>query len=118
MSDPQPEQQQVMAVHDVNIAILKSMPPQIVVSAIGTVSTGGWSEPQLVPYIYVKPPEDGIQDYDFVATPPSGYAIQVLLPVFGSYGPEEYPDWMVGARVHSASGAVETLFSDSREVAL
>lgn len=111
-NDPQP----VMAVHDVSIAILKTYPPQVIVSAIGTVSTGGWRDPQLAPHVYIDPPVDGVQGYDFVATPPAGYAIQVLSPVFAANGPAEYPEWMRGARVHSASGSVEAMFGDGREV--
>ena len=46
----------------VRVRFNKKLPPEFVVSATGNVSTGGWTEPRLVPYVYVKPPQDGVQE--------------------------------------------------------
>jgi hypothetical protein len=110
----------IYRVDSVYIAINKSNPPQLQISASGEVSSGGWKAPALVPRIYVTPPADGIQDLDFVATPPSGIAVQVILPVAGDVTITLVP-WILGVRVHAKTNSVIALFSDEashRELAL
>ena len=55
------------------------------VRVVGNARTTGWSDPQLRRHVYEdppkdppKPPADRIQDFDFVATPPEGFAGQLL----------------------------------------
>jgi hypothetical protein len=52
---------------------------RVTVEVSGTVSSGGWSEPELVDT--PRPPDDGNHHLDFVATPPDGIATQVILPI-------------------------------------
>lgn len=80
MQSPQP-MQKILEITDLHVSILESFPPQIRVTAFGTVPTGGWTNPQLVPYTYVQAPPDGIYDFDFVATPPTEPATQVISPI-------------------------------------
>lgn len=93
---------EVYSVQDVYFHINKSNPPQLIVHAIGMASTSGWSNGNLSPRQYVTPPADGIQDFDFVATPPTGIVLQVLSPIAGD-GEIQLEDWMKGVRVHSKS---------------
>lgn len=91
----------------VSISILEKQPPILVVQAAGNVPTGGWSHPKLVRVVYVTEPADGIQDYEFMATPPSGMAIDVITPVQASDSWDNPPKWVKGVRVRSATNSVE-----------
>jgi hypothetical protein len=98
----------------VETALLKSFPPQLAITAFGKVNSGGWKNGSLEPRYYLLPPSDGIQDFDFVASPPVGTAIQVILPVTAHYVIQQIPDWLSGVRVHSKSNSVEVKLNDSK----
>lgn len=66
-----------------------------------------WSDPQLSRYEYVTPPADGIQEYDFVAVPPSGIVDQTLTPIRAVDTVSPIPEWCKGVRVYSATNDVE-----------
>lgn len=103
----------IYKVNAVHLAIDKSHPPHLHVSAIGEVSSGGWKAATLAPRIYIKPPQDGIQDLDFEATPPKGSdpVIQVILPIAAG-AVLALPDWLKGVRVHAKINALVTLLTD------
>ena len=99
--------QYIRSVIDVSLSLLKSNPPQLLVNAVGTVSSGGWKNPSLDRRYYVTPPADGIQDYDFTAVPPVGPAIQVILPTAAQDVIVDIPAWLKGVRIHSATNNIE-----------
>jgi hypothetical protein len=74
----------VPIINNVTYKLQTSDPPNLIVTAEGTVPTGGWTEVQLVRRIYLKEPADGIWEYDLLAKPPSGLASQALTPVKAS----------------------------------
>lgn len=71
----------VMEVETVSVNTLESNPAQLKVDATGTVNSGGWSQPALVP---VKSDDDGVLVFHFVAIPPDGIATQALAPIKAS----------------------------------
>ncbi len=77
----------VYTVDGVDVALLKSTPMQIQITASGSTRTGGWSEPQLV--LDEDASEGTRLVYRFVAVPPSGAATQAITPITASvtYGP-------------------------------
>lgn len=91
--------------------INKSNPPQLVVNAAGQVNSSGWSNGKLLPWVYVVPPADGIQDFDFVATAPSGIVLWVISPI-GGEGTIELENWMKGVRIHTSSNSIEVMLDD------
>ncbi len=93
---------------DVQISILKSKPPMLSITASGNVTTGGWTNPVLVPYIYVVPPKDGMYEFDFIADRPTGIVTQVITPIAASVIMEEIPKDLIGVRIHSSSNSKET----------
>lgn len=111
----------VSSVEKVAAAIIKTMPPQVSVVAHGTVPTAGWSNGALSPWFYIAPPADGIHDFDFVAEPPSGQAIQLPSPITANLVIPVAPDtyWgpgkpLTGVRVHArANKAVGMLDGSS-----
>jgi hypothetical protein len=87
--------------------------PTIVVSALGWVNTSGWSDPTLVNGSYERPPADGILDFDFCATAPSGQAHATnsqIAAITALY----VPDWVKGVRLRSSSNTIERLLPSSR----
>jgi hypothetical protein len=101
----------VSSVKSVCFSINKSNPPQLGVTASGTVSSSGWSDANLIPRVYVAQPEDGIQEFDFVASAPTGTVLWVISPL-SSDCTIQLESWMVGIRVHSATGSITALLSD------
>jgi hypothetical protein len=79
----------------------------------GAVTTSGWRNPELQPRIYLKPPSDGIWDWDFVATPPQGIVLQVITRIAAQSAHFVPPGWMRGVRVHASSNAVESMLQEA-----
>jgi hypothetical protein len=108
----------IMSVASVDITLLKSNPPQLVVTSFGFVSTAGWKNGRLEPRFYIDFPSDGIQDFDFVADPPEGMALMVISPVAAK--PIEWvapPEYVKGVRVHSQSNKIEARIEEVRSFA-
>lgn len=101
----------VFLVEKVCFHIEKINPPQLVVQAVGQVNSSGWTNGRLTPYVYVSPPDDGIQDFDFIATAPDGIVLWVMSPITG-IGVIPLPPWAKGVRVHGSSNDVEVMLDD------
>ena len=92
----------------VEIGFEKSDPPNLVVTVVGEVPTGGYTKPILLRAVYAMPPADGIQDYFLLATPPNGIAAQVISKVTAADTWKRFDDkaekWLKGVRVHGVRG--------------
>lgn len=77
---------------------LRGTGPEILVNVRAVAPSLGWSNVGLYPVHYVTPPEDGIQDINLVATPPSGFALPAL-QVFDLLLPIAAADWFQGVRI-------------------
>ena len=109
----------IMSVACVRIALLKSSPPQLVITSSGFVSTAGWKNGRLNPRFYIMFPKDGIQEFDFVADPPEEMASMVISAITAK--PIEWdspPSNLKGIRVHSQSNAIEEVIGGSNSFAL
>jgi len=84
-----------------------------VVSALGRVNSTGWSRPTLLQRIYLQPPANGIQEIDFVASPPSGQVMSVQLPIAAFTEISTQP-WLKGIEVISANGSVVADFDNKQ----
>lgn len=114
----------IYSITSVDLSLIKTNPPGLLVTAAGMVTTTGWTKPELVPFVYIQPPADGILDCDFVATPPASgqIVLQVLTPVTGvlalpdidleNYWAPGLP--LVGIRAHSAGNTKTALVDESR----
>jgi hypothetical protein len=97
----------VMQVDRVAVYHIKTNPPQLKIEAEGKTNTGGWTNPRLVEHVYIVPPADGMWEYDFVATPPSGAATQVITPISAHAVRRDIPKGMKGVRVHASKNSKE-----------
>ncbi len=96
----------VYSVQSVALTLEKILPPNLVVTATGEVTSTGWSDARLDPVVYIQPPPDGIYDMTFVAKAPTGITQPVISPVdgFGRYEP--MPEDLRGVRVHAVTNSV------------
>ena len=89
-----------------DVALQKKNPPTLYVLAQGEVSSTGWNRARLEPRVYVTPPADGVQEFDFVAEPPDGIRLPVITPVLGE-GCCPAADWLQGVRVYAETNTLE-----------
>ena len=99
--------QHVPTILKIDVQIQESDPPNLVVTAIGQVPSGGWKQVQLIRRIYVKPPADGIWEYDLLAQKPSGVATTVMTPVGAKNTWKAYDTSIKGVRVYGIGRGVK-----------
>jgi hypothetical protein len=80
---------------------------RVLIEAEGTVPTSGWTDPELSAYVYVKPPADGIYEFDFCATPPVGIVSEVITDVTARPYIMEAPENFRGVRVYASLNKLE-----------
>ena len=110
----------IYAVDSVTMALQKSEPPNLITTATGRANAPLWTSPQLVAHVYVTPPEDGVQGFDFVAMPPpvGTITVQPLSPIIANTVLPEIDIanfWgagkpLMGVRCHAQSNVKTTLF--------
>ena len=109
----------IMSVASVDISLMKSLPPILVIMSTGFVSTSGWQNGRLEPRFYIDFPADGIQDFDFVADPPEGMTLMVISGIAAN--PIEWenpPESLKGVRIHSQSNFVEAKIGSAKSFSL
>ena len=116
--DKKAEPQTVKKILKVEHSEQEINPPNLVVKAVGEVSTGGYTNAKLTRTVYVTPPKDGIQDYTLTADAPTGPAIQVISKVDASDTWKGYAieaPWVKGVRVHGVDkGVVVVMFAKAK----
>jgi len=112
----------VSSVRSVTYALEKKVPPNYVVTAEGQVNSGGWSEAELSPWMYITPPADGVQDFDFVAKRPTGIVTMAFKDIegMGRLLDVEEQDYfgkgqpLKGFRIHAAANSVVVMLHSGR----
>jgi hypothetical protein len=102
-----PVQSKILLVDSVKLSFNKELPPELIIEANGTSSTPQWTNAALSCYEYASAPQDGIQEFDLVAIPPSVFVPEFLSPIRTSYTVKAVPEWLRGVRVYSATNHVE-----------
>ncbi|MDB5311757.1 MAG: hypothetical protein JWO38_5959 [Gemmataceae bacterium] len=106
---PDAKGQVVKKVTGVDVKGLDSDPPFLDVTATGEVPTGGWTGTKLTRRTYVKPPADGVYEYDLTAVPPAGIAAQVISKVTATDRWKDPPKDIKGVKVYGAGDGVKTV---------
>lgn len=114
-------QRKIWQVVDVRVSVLESFPPKLLIVASGTVTSTGWSNSQLIPYLYFVPPADGIYDFDFVAEAPTDIVNPVIIPIVIPFVWNDFTEEVKGIRIHGSSGEplirmVDESFSERAEL--
>ncbi|AFZ31683.1 hypothetical protein Glo7428_3197 [Gloeocapsa sp. PCC 7428] len=107
------DKKKVLEVQEIKLAILESFPPQLSITAIGTVPTQGWKNAELIPYVYIQPPIDGIYEFDFVAEPPEGIVAPALASIQANFRLETIPTNLRGVKVYASSNSQVALLETS-----
>ncbi len=107
-----------MTVLNVDLSIYKTFPPTLRIDAVGLVPTGGWKNGQLIPYVYVQFPPDGIWDFEFVADAPDGPATDVISVITADYLWHAYPTELKGVRVHAVTNSKEALIGQQELISI
>ncbi len=95
----------ISQVNEVELQILESNPPQLLIYSKGMASSSGWGNPQLVPL--KKKPTNGVYEFEFVADPPTGIVLPVLTPIRAVFHMKEIPTDLKGVIVHSATNKIK-----------
>lgn len=103
-------QKLVIRVRGASVMVIRT-PHSVQICARASVPTAGWTNPQLRPVIYVHAPPNGIWDFDFVATPPTGIVPQVITPIKAARTWTPYPAQLKGVRVNGANGSVVAMLN-------
>lgn len=103
----------ILDIQEIHLSILKSNPPKLAITVNGIVPTGGWQNPELVEYVYVQPPPDGIYDFDFIAEAPQGIVTQALSPILVFHVWDGEVENIKGVRIHSSKGKKEKMLDNA-----
>lgn len=106
-----PEPSKIFRIDSVKLSVSKKDPPELTIKVDGTSSTPKWTNAALSRHEYGSPPQDGIQEFDFIAIPPSGFVLQVLAPISALHTVKDIPEWLRGVRVYSDTNNVEKVRS-------
>lgn len=107
--DPPQKRITVDTIIDVDVALEKEEPPNLLITATGEVPPAGYTDAQLHRASYEKPPADGIQDYFLTAMRPNGVVAQVVTKVNASNRVIDYQTkapWSRGVRIHGVGKGV------------
>jgi hypothetical protein len=101
-------------VESVQALLFPSKDGHLIIQALGTVTSGGWSQARLSPYVYITPPADGIWDFSLQASPPAGRAPAVITPITASAViPAPQDCWLKGVRIHASANHLEVLLKET-----
>jgi hypothetical protein len=98
----------------VRLTRYRSEPPKLLIDVDGVVPTPGYTDPELIEYVYVHPPLDGIYELDFCAVPPSSPTTQVLTPITGKHLMNPMPRDLKGVKIYASNNYKVALLSDSK----
>jgi hypothetical protein len=94
----------ILRIDSVELRLVKTNPEQLYVVAKGSASTPGWENPELL--LITKNPLNGLYEFDFYATPPTGMVPQVITPISASYHFEKKPSDLLEVKVNASSNFV------------
>jgi len=89
--------------------LLESYSPQLNGHAERSVSCEGWTQPELSSYDYSTLSKAWVQDFSYLAFPPTGPHVRSMMPVKVTCYTEQEFSWLRGLRVHTSSNIREAL---------
>jgi hypothetical protein len=106
----------VLEVTEVTVELLKKLPPALGITAKGNVSSGGWSNGKLIPFVYKTIPLDGIYEFDFIADEPSDISTQVISEITSNeFLWDDFPQEVKGIRVYASENSIITFTKEKNE---
>lgn len=102
------------SVDKISFAYIKTTPVRLQILADGMAPTTGWSNGQLIPYVYVGPPAYGVWDFDLVGDPPD-VGGDALSPISANYVWMGNINAIKGVRIHASSNKMERFIGRTDE---
>ena len=112
----------VHSVDELTATLLTASSKTLRVAVCGRTASTGWSGGELAQYVYLTPPADSVQEFDFVAERPADGVVvlpaltQIIaeasisnIDVENYWGPGKP---LLGVRVHAVSNSKTALFAD------
>jgi hypothetical protein len=99
----------VKKVLSVDTKLEVTKPPVLIVTAVGEVPTGGWTGARLTRRTYIKPPADGVYEYDLTAVPPTGAATQAISKVKAKDEWKDPPEGVKGVKVYGVGDGIKAV---------
>lgn len=110
----------VFSVDAIDLTLQKKKQSCLLVSCEGRVTSSGWSNIHLSPFVYVMPPADGILDCDLFGTAPGGSTIvlpvltkvaaHLVLDGIENYWGKDQP--LKGVRIHASQNTKVAILED------
>ncbi len=97
----------ILSVDSLDLEFLESDSSKLCINAAGTVSSISWVEAQLIPVVNSNGLEDGILEFDFVATPPDGDELMTIGTVFATYTVDALTAGIKSIRVNATQNKME-----------
>lgn len=101
-------------IYSVEIVKFNIEESKLTIYASGKTNSSDWEKGVLIPFSYKEQPEDGILDFDFVATSPRKKALWTS-SVIPSKRVIPLEDWVRGIRIHSSSNSVEAMICNEAQ---
>lgn len=101
----------VLAVKEVAVTLMGGNSSAVNITAQGVVPTSAWQGAELVAYVYLAPPADGIYDFDFIANAPDGASSQVITDIGVTHVVTSPPAGLRGVRIHATTNAKQAMLS-------
>lgn len=97
----------ILEVKTVKFNPVANDPSMLFLNATGIVTSGGWKAPQLIPFVYLKPPKNGIYEFDFIANAPdtTEEVTKITTKIECNFTMENMPKDLKGVKVHSSSNS-------------
>lgn len=103
----------VIEVTEVTLEILKKNPPILAITSKGKVSSGGWTNGQLIPFVYIMPPLDGIYEFDFIADEPTDISTDVISEITSKvFMWDDFPVELKGVKVYASENSITALIKE------
>ena len=113
---PKVMQTKILSIEFIALHLFKSNPPILQIVAHGLTSSMGWTNPKLIPYIYITEPSNGIWEFDFIADAPSIIVANPLPPIYATFEWHDFPKSLKGIKVHASSNFRVESITGSKEL--
>ncbi len=97
----------VSRIDSVDATVDRSSPAQIVARVRAEATSGGWVNPEFVPFVYTEPPKDGIYEFVLTAERPGGITAPRVTPFTAELVWRNAPPDVRGVRIHAVENKKE-----------
>lgn len=102
-----PHRAMVWRIENVDAALDRTQPAQIVARVRAETTSSGWLNPEFVPFVYNEPPKDGIYEFVLTGERPGGIVLPRTTPLHAELVWRNPPPDVKGIRIHAVENRKE-----------